>query len=1525
MYFFNPNLNKLLLSISVFLLFSFTLFSQTPDFKVQHVQDNIGRTGGINTSFTAVSSLNNAIELANNNRKTHAGSSTNSGNLEGDDMAGARQLTNVNTLTYYRESGSNNRDMRFNTSIWEYIGPIGGGNELIVRGRYAVNLNGSTNNVTQALTGITNAANCIPFITGIMNDASEDSADSGTAIAYLENATTLRVQKGSDSKNVTVYITVVEFTGTNWSVLHGGSSNTGSDSGTITLKDGSNGTGTTTSVGDWKDAVIFSHFRADNDDSGEDEAIADLWPVVDPGSNNQTVNWTFNSNHDSEGDNKHFVHVLVNTGLNVTRFQNTQNSSGETTIDIASAGLTDVNQALIVGSSTSSGNGTAYGRGWRNYYLKSTTQAAHWAHRRGNTMSHEIQIIDLSGLNTTYSGVEINIQGNGTTIPNGNTAISITDDTDFGGVEVTGAVSVSHTFTIQNLGNVNLTLDGGSPFVTISGAHIEDFTLTVNPTTPIVAGGSTIFTITYDPVTAGVHNAIISIANNDSDENPYTFMIQGQGEYCSSNGSTTYDTSVTYVSFNEISNADNETPKDNAYEDFTNISTNVYKNSTHNLTVNVNTDGNYTIYTKTWIDWNTDGDFDDAGEEYDMGTATNVVNGPTSNSPMAITVPANAVIGSTTMRVATKYASFPSSCDSGFDGEVEDYSINVIDYLIDFNGTNSDIDFGDNHDLTGSFSLEAWILQEASVTTGTILSKGNIDLSLKTGYHFSLKNNYPNLIWYGNSNNEVLNITSPHTISNDKWHHIAATFDGSTAKMYIDGIEVVSATPSAPIDNSHSFVIGSDKANSTTTPIEINFFDGAIQEVRIWNVALTESQIREMMNQHIEQNSSNVIGQSIPLDISGGLLWSNLLGYYPLDSNTTFDSSGYNIEGVPHNMYLYQKTTAPLPYETDGDGSWDSTNIWLNNTDIYLPNTIGVDATTSIDWNIVELTNNITSGNRNITILGLISDTEELTIADPNNPQDETNSGQELRVTHYLKLDGIIDLVGESQLIQDEGSILDNTSTGYIERDQQGEGNKYRYNYWCSPVIKTATALGTSHSIADVLRDGTNSTPGTIIYTSGYDGAISPMTLSTSWMYKFANSSNGYSDWIHIGSTGTLTPAEGFTMKGTGSPGSLNQNYVFVGKPNNGVINLAVSGGSEYLVGNPYPSAIDANQFIFDNSPSGTASIGNGGALYFWEHYGGDSHNLADYQAGYATYSLSGGVPASADPNVSNLGVAAKTPGRYIAVGQGFFVVGDTDGGNIQFNNSQRVFKTETLDDSVFMKGNGKKGNGLNEKVIDLRPKLRIGFDAPKINHRQLLLTIDENTTDAIDWGYEAEIFEIFKDDMYWMLDDKKYVIQATNTFDLDKEIPLGIQTKEGGVITIKVDQLENIDHSIEVYIKDNSTGETYDIKQQAFEINLEAGEYLNRFALTFQPRLKSIEEIKLFQGIKMYMNNNISELQIHKTVDTEIINISLYNYLGQIVNTWDTNLNERFLSIPINITTGVYIAQINTIHGKVIKKIIIE
>jgi len=157
--------------------------------------------------------------------------------------------------------------------------------------------------------------------------------------------------------------------------------------------------------------------------------------------------------------------------------------------------------------------------------------------------------------------------------------------------------------------------------------------------------------------------------------------------YCTSVGNMSYETSTTLVDFNTLNNT---TAKPAAYNDYTSMSTDVVKGSSYNLTVNVNTDGDWEVHTFAWIDWNQDCDFDDPGEAFDLGTATYVEDGPTSASPYSVTVPADAAIGTTRMRVSTRFDSDPTSCETGFDGEVEDYSVNVLSGLIWTGNTSTD-------------------------------------------------------------------------------------------------------------------------------------------------------------------------------------------------------------------------------------------------------------------------------------------------------------------------------------------------------------------------------------------------------------------------------------------------------------------------------------------------------------------------------------------------------------------------------------------------------------------------------------------------------------------------------------------------------------------------------------------------------------------------------------------------------------------------------------------------------------------
>jgi LPXTG-site transpeptidase (sortase) family protein len=123
---------------------------------------------------------------------------------------------------------------------------------------------------------------------------------------------------------------------------------------------------------------------------------------------------------------------------------------------------------------------------------------------------------------------EMDVQGNSTSIADGDATPSVVDDTYFGGVMIAGGM-LDHTFTISNSGTASLNLTG-SPLVQISGTHAGDFSVTASPTTPVPnGGGATTFTLRFDPSALGTRSATVSIANDDSDENPYNFAIQGTG------------------------------------------------------------------------------------------------------------------------------------------------------------------------------------------------------------------------------------------------------------------------------------------------------------------------------------------------------------------------------------------------------------------------------------------------------------------------------------------------------------------------------------------------------------------------------------------------------------------------------------------------------------------------------------------------------------------------------------------------------------------------------------------------------------------------------------------------------------------------------------------------------------------------------------------------------------------------------------------------------------------------------------
>lgn len=157
----------------------------------------------------------------------------------------------------------------------------------------------------------------------------------------------------------------------------------------------------------------------------------------------------------------------------------------------------------------------------------------------------------------------------------------------------------------------------------------------------------------------------------------FSANAQFPAPYCGFFASSTEP--ITLVRFAGIENYTSNSTNASDHEDFTGISACVMPGSTYTIQLQGNTDGSYTNYFFVYIDWNQDGNFNQANEQYLIGSLNNSNGSP--GSPIlsgSIAVPANAVLGSTRMRVAKNFnSSAHIPCGNISFGQAEDYTVSV--------------------------------------------------------------------------------------------------------------------------------------------------------------------------------------------------------------------------------------------------------------------------------------------------------------------------------------------------------------------------------------------------------------------------------------------------------------------------------------------------------------------------------------------------------------------------------------------------------------------------------------------------------------------------------------------------------------------------------------------------------------------------------------------------------------------------------------------------------------------------------
>lgn len=183
-------------------------------------------------------------------------------------------------------------------------------------------------------------------------------------------------------------------------------------------------------------------------------------------------------------------------------------------------------------------------------------------------------------------------------------------------------------------------------------------------------------------------------------------------------------------------------------------------------------------------------------------------------------------------------------------GEVGTGEIQQSCYSVNFNAVDSDsINAGNGSSLnfTGAFTISAWI--KPSVADGNIVRK----VGVNTGYMMFIHTDRSLSL---NSNEYASDLFSdPGAVTLGSWNYVVGTVDGSgLANIYVNGTSVKSGNRQALNTTAGSdLVIGGNSWNSG------NFFNGFMDDVRIYNRAITSTEVSDLYNGK-EISSNNLIG-----------------------------------------------------------------------------------------------------------------------------------------------------------------------------------------------------------------------------------------------------------------------------------------------------------------------------------------------------------------------------------------------------------------------------------------------------------------------------------------------------------------------------------------------------------------------------------------------------------------------------------------------------------------------------------------
>lgn len=402
--------------------------------------------------------------------------------------------------------------------------------------------------------------------------------------------------------------------------------------------------------------------------------------------------------------------------------------------------------------------------------------------------------------------------------------------------------------------------------------------------------------------------------------------------------------------------------------------------------------------------------------------------------------------------------------------------------------------------------------------------------------------------------------------------------------------------------------------------------------------------------------------------------------------------------------------------------------------------------------------------------------------------------------------------------------------------------------------------------------------------------AVSPNTNQA----RFWSFTPGGTWFVETPSTKIMDIGRGYIIRapdffpGLNPPSSIFE-ATFTGQPNNGVYNVPVgAAGTFNLIGNPYPSAVDAFKFLEVNQ-----SVLNG-TIYFWTHntairdaQGAANEGTGDLvyiQDDYASFNRTGGVataPAISDPNLAS--GSPRIPTGMIAAGQSFFASrpAGSVGSTVLFNNDMRLgIGNSSLDNSQFFRtaGTSKKENE------PTRNRIWLNVTNKQKAFKQILVGYLNGATNDFDPSFDGATFNANTIiNFYSMLGTRRLSIQGRSLpFDTADVVPLGYNAFIDGEFSISIDNVDGLFSSQAVYVEDKQTNTVHNLKTGPYTFQTVKGAFNERFVLRYTDRTLGVDDVEL-KDAQVVLSVKNKQLKVTSTADA-IKDVYIYDLLGKLI-----------------------------------------